>query len=134
MSVTRSAASRWATASTRCPARSCLGPSFDSGCHFVYQSPTELQEIFLEEFLATSAQTDAALIEASHEAGLQIESSGVLAGDAIEGAEDDEWADWCGALLRSCAGDEQPKKLELPSAMAMQWLVEAHIRYSELRG
>ena len=88
----------------------------------------------MAELLECGARTDAALLEASHDAGLEIESAGVIAGDVLDGVEDEEWLEWRGGLSRSgdSLGTEAPRVLR--QAMASQWLVEAHIRSSEPRG
>lgn len=101
----------------------------DSGCPFVYQSPDQLQTSFMQEMGEAGARSDAALMEAAHEAGLIIESSGVLEGDALTTAEDAEWEDWCGSLDRPC---EAPR--ELSEQLGAQWLAEAYVRASEPRG
>jgi hypothetical protein len=101
----------------------------DSGCPFVYQSPDQLQTRFMQEMGEAGAKSDAALMEAAQEAGLTIESSGVLEGDALTTAEDAEWEDWCGSLDRPCEG---PRALS--EHLGAQWLAEAYVRASEPRG
>ena len=95
-----------------------------------------LQRASVAELADSGSRTDAALLEAAHDAGLEIESAGVLAGDVLEGVEDEEWLEWLGGLARSGdaldRGGRAPRVLR--QAMASQWLVEARIRSSEPRG
>ena len=103
------------------------------GHHSLYASPAALHERFISELLTHSQTIELHMADELAAAGVVVEASGVISGDALREEERLEATEVHGNLMNVADPD-----LEASTSFAglrdMRWLSEAHVRASEPRG